>query len=52
VVGSGDYDGDGYGDVLVRNAANGTLQYANMDAGGFQGWTTVLNNPGTDWIAA
>jgi serralysin len=52
IAGSGDYDNDGYGDVLVRTPSNGTLQYANIDAGVFQGWTTVLNAPGTDWIAA
>jgi hypothetical protein len=52
VRGTADVDNDGYLDVLVQNAGDGTTYYADMNNGGFAGWGAVTGALGTDWVVA
>src|SRR5207248_721214 len=44
--GRGDFNGDGYADVLIHNSSTGQNQYANMAGGSFSGWGLAGTAPG------
>ena len=46
-----DFNGDGYGDILLQSAS-GQIEYANMAGGSYQGMVQVANTPGWSIVGA
>jgi Ca2+-binding RTX toxin-like protein len=49
VEGLGDFNGDGYGDVLWRNDSGAVVTFLGAPNGSFAGNVNFDLNPGTDW---